>query len=117
MKVNAEGVTWLEWRQAVGVYAPVGSKLHRAWLAGEDPTEWRKHVDNLQHKVFACIHEHSHDRTMWYEALSALKIGRQGLPLRTSMYSALFTYRGIHCNALCSVVHRVMAQLIQDDHI
>lgn len=49
---NREGLTWVEWARAATVPIADGGTLeHRdAWKAGEDPTEWRAHLENERPK-------------------------------------------------------------------
>jgi hypothetical protein len=40
--VNSEGLTWEEWKNAVGISgAQVWPKHKEAWRQGEDPSDWR----------------------------------------------------------------------------
>jgi len=66
-RTNVEGLTWEEWAYAAGVepttpgyvfaygysypYDPQ-RELRRAWKAGEDPTDWRKHHADLAHAKY-----------------------------------------------------------------
>lgn len=40
-RTNREGLTWAEWSAATG-RSVLSTPEYEAWLAGEDPTEWRK---------------------------------------------------------------------------
>lgn len=44
-RLNPEGLTWEEWADAAGAHQPMWiclvSRLWRAWMRGEDPTEYR----------------------------------------------------------------------------
>lgn len=43
LSTNREGLTFEEWRRAAGVKQGTPG-IHAAWAKGEDPTEWRAHV-------------------------------------------------------------------------
>lgn len=66
-EINREGLTWEEWAYAAGVEptspgrVTVGSvaypfdpqhKERRAWLQGEDPTDWRERANRLWYVVY-----------------------------------------------------------------
>jgi len=44
-RLNPEGLTWEEWADAAGAHVPMWiclvNTLWRAWIRGEDPTEYR----------------------------------------------------------------------------
>ncbi len=53
MTTNREGLTWSEWFRATYCHTRVERmdrselrKLHAAWKAGEDPSEWRAHFEH-----------------------------------------------------------------------
>jgi len=64
-QTNKEGLTWLEWARAATVYddnvmSRFGDpntiyiefdKAMTAWRNGEDPTEWRKHMEERLSQV------------------------------------------------------------------
>ena len=65
--LNAEGLTWEEWAYAAGappktqgsvtiggVVYPVDydARRRRAWADGEDPTEWRKALEDAEWKAY-----------------------------------------------------------------
>lgn len=70
--MNGEGMTWEEWACAAtipyrGIYtghthiaihfpAALFRKERRAWRAGEDPTEWRKALDDQRHAKYVAAH-------------------------------------------------------------
>jgi hypothetical protein len=45
-RLNPEGLTWKEWADAAGAHVPMWiclkNTLWRAWIAGVDPSEYRK---------------------------------------------------------------------------
>ena len=60
-KTNSEGLTWVEWLHAtyyqtmsIAVQQLYGfHALRQAWTDGEDPTEWRKALSDLEARTHA----------------------------------------------------------------
>lgn len=47
MEQNKEGLTWFEWARAANVSTKeIAGDKFRAWINGEDPTEWR--IESLE---------------------------------------------------------------------
>lgn len=112
---NREGMTWSEWRNAVGVHGGLQSRLREAWIAGEDPTEWRAHLDTLRHMILEVLQ--SHTREQWYDELSKLPLQRKGLPMRLTAYNAIIRTQEKPETDLPAIAEIVLYQCITDGQI